>query len=168
MTTSYGKWSEPGVPHKGWTCVDMNDLGEGRAICEMCEIREIRYVHVMEHSEYPESLKVGCVCASNMEVDRKAAPLRERKLKNLKLRRRRWTTLSGWKSSIKGNSYIEKDGFHVVIYERRGGWSGRVRHLDSDWNVRARKVYRSESDAKIAAFDTIVWALDKQPWDCSH
>jgi len=44
-TRATGKWSQAGVPHRGWTCVDIDDLGEPSATCEMCETQEIRYVH---------------------------------------------------------------------------------------------------------------------------
>ena len=47
-----GKWSRVGVPHKGWTCVNVEDLGEPEAVCEMCEIQQIRYVHWMEHQTF--------------------------------------------------------------------------------------------------------------------
>lgn len=50
----FGKWSMPGVPHKGWTCIDIEDLGAPDAVCEMCERQDIRYVHAMEHPDYPE------------------------------------------------------------------------------------------------------------------
>jgi hypothetical protein len=59
-----GKSTQPGVRHKGWICVDIEDLGERSAACEMCEIREIRYAHYIEHPRYP--LVLGCVCASHI------------------------------------------------------------------------------------------------------
>lgn len=43
-----GKWSAAGVPHRGWHCVDIEDLGEPQAECEMCESQTIRYVHHIE------------------------------------------------------------------------------------------------------------------------
>jgi hypothetical protein len=58
--TSLGKWSEPGVPHRGWTCTGVTDLEEPAATCEMCETAAIRYVHHMEHADYPGGLGVGC------------------------------------------------------------------------------------------------------------
>jgi hypothetical protein len=64
---NHGKWSQPGVPHRGWTCEGVEDLGEPDAICEMCERQEIRYVHTMVHPEYPDKLACGCVCAGHME-----------------------------------------------------------------------------------------------------
>lgn len=48
-----GKWSQRDVPHKGWTCVRVDDLGEPSVTCEMCEFQAIRYVHHMSHPEYP-------------------------------------------------------------------------------------------------------------------
>lgn len=49
-----GKWAEPGVPHRGWTCVGVHDVEDERQTCEMCEGQEIRYVHAMEHPNYPD------------------------------------------------------------------------------------------------------------------
>jgi hypothetical protein len=40
-----GKWSQAGVPHRGWSCVGVEDLGAPEATCEMCETQKIRYVH---------------------------------------------------------------------------------------------------------------------------
>ena len=72
-----GKWTQPGVPHKGWVCVDIEDLGSPDHICEMCEIQDVRYVHVMEHANYAETLRVGCICAGHMEENLVGARLRE-------------------------------------------------------------------------------------------
>src|SRR4051794_39614902 len=65
----FGKWSQPGVPHRGWSCVDIEDLGAPDLVCEMCERQEIRSVHHMEHPDYPGSLRCGCICAGHMEED---------------------------------------------------------------------------------------------------
>jgi hypothetical protein len=84
-----GKWKVPGVPHKGWTCIDTEDLMEGHSeTCEMCEVQEIRFVHIMEHPGYPGSLRCGCVCAGHLEANYKAARDRERGLKAVRSRQR--------------------------------------------------------------------------------
>jgi hypothetical protein len=76
-----GKWKVPGVPHKGWTCIDTEDLMEGNSeTCEMCEVQDIRFAHVMEHKEYPDLLRCGCDCAGHMEGNLKAAEARKRGL----------------------------------------------------------------------------------------
>ena len=85
-----GKWSIPGVPHKGWTCTSVEDLGAPDEVCEMCETQDIRYVHHMEHPNYPETLVVGCVCAEHMENDYEGPRRREKALRNAAQRKRRW------------------------------------------------------------------------------
>ena len=32
-----GKWSQVSIPHKGWTCTDVEDLGAPDAVFEMYE-----------------------------------------------------------------------------------------------------------------------------------
>ena len=60
---SGSRWDQPGVPHKGWHCVDVVDLranGERAddtdyATCQMCGNEKIRYVHIMEHPDVEEA-----------------------------------------------------------------------------------------------------------------
>ena len=74
---SGNRWDQPGVPHKGWHCVDVVDLradGESAdetdyATCQMCCNEKIRYVHIMEHPDLDENFEVGCVCAEKMSDD---------------------------------------------------------------------------------------------------
>ena len=77
--TDHGKWSEAGVPKKGWNCIGIDDLEEPSQTCEMCGTAEIRYVHYMQHPDYPEELAVGCICAENMEQDYVRPRERERR-----------------------------------------------------------------------------------------
>lgn len=69
----FGKWSQPGVHHRGWTRIEKYDsCPDGEPIwlvCEMCEKREIRHVHVMQHPGYPETLECGATCAKNMMIE---------------------------------------------------------------------------------------------------
>lgn len=67
------------VPRHGWECIDYEDLGDLNETCEWCGTTEIRYVHVMEHPNYPETVRVGCVCAERMGEPE--AKKRERKFK---------------------------------------------------------------------------------------
>ena len=71
-------WNKAGVPHKGWSCVGVEDIADsscdGEDIeyerCEMCGQEKIRFVHIMRHPEYPydsaaywkgpAALKSGC------------------------------------------------------------------------------------------------------------
>jgi hypothetical protein len=83
-----GRWSEPGLPHKGWTCTNVEDLEDLIGSCEMCNT-DIRYVHHMEHPDYPEALGVGCICAGHMEQNYEAARDRQREAEKATARRRR-------------------------------------------------------------------------------
>ena len=76
-----GLWNDPSVPHRGWTCVEVIDNEEQTFLCRMCAKMRVRYIHCMEHPNFPEIIKVGCICAGYMEGDLEAAEKRDRKLK---------------------------------------------------------------------------------------
>jgi hypothetical protein len=85
--TLHGKWSQQGVPQKGWVCLEVIDTGEPSEICEMCQHQEIRYVHIMRHEEYEGTLRCGCVCDGNMSDGYVNAEQRQHKTE-LKTRRK--------------------------------------------------------------------------------
>lgn len=149
-----GKWSVPGVPHRGWTCVDIEDLGEPQIDCKMCESQIIRYVHHMEHPDFPDVLEVGCVCAGHMEGDAEASRAREASMKSRAAKRKRWTSRA-WRVSAKGNPHITSDGFRITVYPRGGGWAYTLVALDNSTVLHARRNYKPQAEAKLAAFDHI-------------
>jgi hypothetical protein len=201
----YGKWSQPGVPQKGWTCTGSYDSCENgeeiHRVCEMCERQPIRYVHVMGHDDYPGPLECGCDCAAKMGLEYtaglQAARERERVLKlaaqkRIRDRKRqeaeeqrarervealarweadrlaryereggeersRFADDSGWKTSRRGTPYINVDGYHIVVFERRhGGWgvgiSPLLREGETMWG---RRTYRTEREARLGAYDAL-------------
>lgn len=156
-----GKWSIAGVPHKGWQCVDIEDLGEPQAECEMCESQTIRYVHYMQHPNYPRILEVGCVCAGHMEGDIAAARTREASMKSRTGKRKRWITRR-WRISAKGNPWIRADGFRVTVYRRGTGWAVTVSSEDNNFVKYGGRIYETKDQAKLAAFDQITRLLAKE------
>ena len=84
------RWDKKDIPHKGWTEIGMEDLGEeaefGEEIqyeqCEMCGNEKIRYVHIMKHPEIQGELRVGCICACHMTNDYENPEARERELRS--------------------------------------------------------------------------------------
>lgn len=161
--TSRGKWSQPGVPHKGWTCVGIEDLEEPSQVCEMCETVEIRYAHQMEHPDYPTILSVGCVCAEHMEDDYVAPRQREKALRQSSRRRLNWHKRN-WKLSDLGNLYLNTDGLNLQIFpanRESPGWKIAVVNRQSQHRQQGKKVYNSLDDAKRAAFDALMWAKDR-------
>lgn len=153
-----GKWSEAGVPHKGWACVDIEDLGEPDITCEMCETTQIRYVHHMEHADYPDVLQVGCICAGHMQQDLAAARAREASMKSRASKRKRWLSRT-WRMSAKGNPTVKADGYRVTVYPRGAGFGATIGPLDGSPVIHARRNYPTEEQAKLAAFDHITRLL---------
>jgi hypothetical protein len=61
-----GKWENPNIPHSGWECIDVQDMGKPVFTCQMCEKELIRYAHYMQHQKYDDILVVGCICAGKI------------------------------------------------------------------------------------------------------
>ncbi len=158
VTSKRGKWSQEGVPRKGWMCVEIEDLGDPLFQCEMCESQLIRFVHHMEHPLYPTILAVGCVCAGHMEGNLAAARSRDAAMQSRASKRNRWATRK-WKISINGNPTIKSDGYRVTVYPRGGGWAASLSPLGSSGVMHGKRNYRTIDEAKYAAFDHITCLL---------
>lgn len=84
------RWDKTNIPHKGWKCIGIEDLGEDLMPdeeveyeqCEMCGNEKIRYVHLLEHPNHRGEIRVGCVCASKMMNDYVKPQELEKELKN--------------------------------------------------------------------------------------
>lgn len=84
------RWSQEGIPHKGWRYVDVEDIFEGLSgddervyeQCQMCRNERIRYVHILTHPEFDSEIRVGCDCAAKMTDNYVNPQQRERDLKN--------------------------------------------------------------------------------------
>ena len=154
--SQFGKWGQAGVPHKGWTCVDIEDLGSPDMICEMCERQEIRYVHYMKHPNYPGMLGTGCDCAGKMEEDYQAAQQRERIMQNSTQRRSRWLSRR-WRTSAKENPFLNTDGFNIVLYPTgKNLWGGRIADHETEEQWRIPRRCPTLDQAKLAAFDLMI------------
>jgi len=152
----YGLWSKPGVPHQGWSCIDVEDLGEPAATCEMCERMTIRYVHTMTHPQWKGELAVGCVCAGNMEGDIAAAKGREKAL----AKKVRWAGSRAWKPVTgKPITYCYPKGTDLFVKVERAGrepqpWSLTV--LDYKGTQIHRSWWPSELAAKLRAYEGLL------------
>jgi hypothetical protein len=150
-----GKWTQAGIPHKGWFNVGIEDVGAAHETCQMCEVVEIRFVHLMRHPDYPQDLRVGCVCAEHMETDRQAARSRERWKRNEAQRRANWLKRT-WRISQRGNEFLNVDNFNVTVFQRPDQhWGGRILHKPTGTKRASQLPYRSKNEAKLAAFDKL-------------
>jgi hypothetical protein len=154
VRTATGKWRQPGVPHRGWVCTGIEDLGEPAATCEMCEVQTITYVHTMWHPDYPHPLDCGCICAGHMEQDLVAAREREAAVKRRGARRSRWLHRH-WRTSRHGNPFLNADGFNIVVFPHGTGFGARFVDNHTGLKSFSPRSYFSEEMAKLAAFDAI-------------
>lgn len=142
----------------------MEDLQEPSAICEMCETQEIRYAHAMTHRDYAGELHVGCVCAEKMEDDYTGPRLREKALRSAAGRKKRWLSRK-WKTSARGNAYLNTDGFNITVYANGdGSWGGRIEEQGTGRTIASRRRYPTEDAAKLAAFDGMIFLKQKRGW----
>ena len=137
------------MPHSGWTCVGVSDLGAPVGVCEMCGYQIIRYVHHMTHPSC-RSLDVGCICAGKMEGDVDRAIKRENEFKNKEARRENFLKRK-WKISRNGNQYVKIKDHIIVLYQHDNGAGWRY-SLDSKFcNV----VYTSREKAISEAYEAL-------------
>lgn len=149
-------WKQQGIPHKGWTLVNVIDVREdGQAewetdyeTCMMCGNEKIRYVHIVAHSEVAEEFRVGCTCAEKMTNDYLNPAKREKELKNKANRRINWTKRE-WKRSKSGNHFLNINGTHILIYKDNRSNKFKVK-VGATFG---KKSFDSLQAAKIAAFN---------------
>lgn len=150
-------WSQSGVPHRGWQCIDVIDLrphGQRAedtvyAACEMCGNEPIRFVHVMRHDDYAGQLEVGCVCAEKMSDDYIGPRRREAELRNKAARKSKWLSRK-WRTSAKGNHFLNVDGCNLVVFPnkfRPGKWGYGI---DGEFS---RDAFDFQEEAKLALFE---------------
>jgi hypothetical protein len=142
------KWVDPNTPKSGWRCEGVEDTGEPGPICEMCEEQIIRYVHTMVHGD--RTLECGCICAGHMEGNPKAAKDRETAARNRTKRRFNFPGLAGWRTSQKGNRWITRGGWRVVIVPRGSQFVASITKGE-ERAIWSRRSYPTE----LAAFDRI-------------
>jgi len=160
-------WNIPGVPHRGWTLINVEDVreeGESEEetdyeSCMMCGNEKIRYVHILEHPDINEEYRVGCVCAEKMTGDYVNPGQREKELRNRSNRRLTWLTRK-WKTSAKGNDYLNIDDHNVsVMYDEiKDTYKCRI-----DGTFGTLK-YPTKKAAKMALFKKIEHLKEHSKW----
>ena len=159
-------WDNKHIPHKGWICVGMIDLGEDAddmdfetrrdelyEQCEMCRQEGIRYVHIMKHPEYADNLRVGCICAQKMENDYTAPRERENDLRNRHNRKINFLKRE-WQSRANGNLVLKYKGRYITIMQSKYNQLEYGVAYDGEyiWRYQGRKI-RDIRTAQLAAFD---------------
>lgn len=98
------------APFEGWYGAEVIDMAHDNNQCELCDCKRVRFIHVMDHEDYFESLHVGCVCAGIMEGDLLEAKERDNQARNRSKRKvnylkKKWHLVGGcyWFLSYKRN-----------------------------------------------------------------
>lgn len=55
------------------------------------------------------------------------------------------------------DNYLKTDGFHIVVFAKAGGWSGTITDLATGVATQARRIYETQDEAKLGAFDGMIW-----------
>lgn len=153
-TVASGLWSVAGVPHRGWTVDDVEDLGRGETQrCEMCDARDIRYVHWMVHPAYPVRVAAGCDCAEHMSEGYQGERL-ERELVNRAKRRLNWVRRQ-WRPTAKGHQKLKADGILFVVCHEARGWVALMKRPGEASLTGGRRTFVTDDAAKLALFDHV-------------
>ena len=143
-------WKNDDIPHEGWYCVGITDLGSPCGVCEMCGYQIIRYVHHMVHNSYGGTLNVGCVCAGKMEGDIEKAKKRERDFKNREARKESFMNRK-WNQSRNGNPYIKIKNHLIVLYKKKGEEIWKY-SIDNEF---CPEIFKTKEDAMQSAFEAL-------------
>jgi hypothetical protein len=167
----HSRWDQPGVPHKGWSFVDMEDAHTASSTCEMCSNERVRYVHLMSHPQY-QSLRVGRVCAEKMQDDYVAPLRREQEFKRrLKARKgsleraqhfAQLATNHWWvDQKLKWYGVVRGKGYFITIFQRANHWNFRVGRRNKEGQFGAESYDRAHS-AFIAALKFVAAQADPE------
>lgn len=139
--------------------IDLREVGKGPGICDRCDRRDLRFLHILEHPDEAQ-VQVGRECARRLCFD--YSPEREeRRLRNLWARRSRWL-MRNWGTSRNGNETLtlrlaEGEKVRVTVFLRFGAWAYSIG--DKCGCHFSRERFTTSDTAKLAAFDALAIAL---------
>jgi len=164
VSGSRGRWSESGLPHSGWSCVDVDDIGAPDEICGMCLSQPVRYIHVMRHPYRSETIRAGCICAGHMQGDLAKAAARDKTMRSRSSKKKHWLRRKEWHISARGNWTITVDDYRVTVFSRTEGvsWKVAAGKVGRDPIFSARSVATID-EAKFAGFDLVSRLLLEDP-----
>lgn len=151
-----GRNREVGFPHKGWKWLGVRDARDDDGLsyeeypsCEFCDQSQIRYVHILDHPSFPDTIEVGCDCAEQLTEDYANPKSRERDLRNRASRRANFPDRKAWKVSSNGNLWITYEDHHIIVIQSPKGIFLRIDDKPGKIN------YGTIREAQLKAFDVI-------------
>lgn len=152
-----------GLVAVGWRwlrAIDLHDE-EGREFgdyeqCEYCSKEQIRFVHYLSHPDWRDTIAVGRICASDLSGDPKADS-EERRLRNRAQRKANFLKLKGWRTSAKGNYWIEYQDHHIIVVRCSNG-KFKLR-IDG---VAGKLFFNDKILAMGRAFDVVIKRIEQE------
>lgn len=105
----------------------------------------------MSHPDYPEILRVGCVCAEKMTDDYITHRDHERELRNRANRRENFLKQE-WYQDYKGNYRLNYRGYRLMAMHKENGVWGVVLNGKWIWKYKNRWIFDFET-LKLVAFE---------------
>ena len=154
--------STPGCPKVGWQwlrAIDLHD-DEGREYgdyeqCEFCDKEQIRFVHYLRHPDWKDEIAVGRICADALSGDVRADS-EERRLRNRAQRKTNFLKLKSWRTSAKGNYWIEYQEHHIIVVRCSNG-KFKLR-IDG---VAGKLFFNDKTAAMGRAFDVVMKRVEQ-------
>ena len=157
-----------GAPITDWSCGIVRDVRKHNnnaplMTCEVCGCPRVRFVHEMQHKDYPLTLYVGCICAGVIEGDVLAAAERENVLRK-RAERKKYFLKKTWNSHFVADKVIEYKGHIIYAVGKTDGdeeLAGLITHysvgIDGEYTIDEYNgmPIGNLRMAKCAAFDMI-------------
>lgn len=102
------------LPLTGWYNIDVTEMDE-EVKCEVCGCDKVRFVHCEANDATPVKLRVGCVCAGNLEGDVFAARARDDIARKVSRLRKRVTNWENWTRP----EFVKKAGGWVLTIKNK-------------------------------------------------
>jgi len=132
------------APRKGWEYLGCDDLGGLDGHCDLCGT-EIRHVYFVGHPNW-HVLNVGTDCCDTL-TETNLASEEERIRRNFNQRKKTFISSNKWYKTIYGHEARQNQGVIFLVESTAGKYRLIVN------NVRGKKLFDSQIEAKAAAFD---------------
>lgn len=138
----------PDFPLTKWNHIKVEDLGDKKERCPCCRRQTFRYGHILEHPDWPDPIRVGCVCACKLTTD---SVIPKARLKAAMARSNRLLRFldNGWEVDRPGG-YIRKYKWdRVLVRPFSWGYIYQINYGDFSDTVKTLQL------AKVGAFEEL-------------
>jgi len=163
-TINAGLWKESNfltsIQNNEWEHVKVIDNKDNAdsATCQVCDYKEIRFIHVMKNKITNQQLLCGCICAQNMINtigEREKIILSEAKAKNIAHRIKNITNRNTWKKSKNGKYYIIIEGVYLYLNNYNNKWQASIAPFDTYTNWQNTDSYVTIQEAAEAGAELV-------------